>query len=65
MTHLATPAAVTGQPLFVDATRLGFRDEQMALAYCLDAPELVVAGGVKAVIVQGTFEGTTPRTVAR
>lgn len=62
-----TPAAVTGQPLFTDPMHagMGYFDEMQATAYCLDAPELVPAGGARAVFIWGIFEGTTPRTVLR
>jgi hypothetical protein len=66
-TALFAPAAVTGQPLFTDTMHagMGYFDEMHATAYCLDAPELVLAGGARAVVISGIFEGVTPRTVLR
>lgn len=65
-------AGVTGSPttaaLLEDGPMdaLGFRTSM--ILWCsgnIDAPELIVAGGCKAIVIEGTFEATTPRTIAR
>lgn len=61
------PASVTGQPLFSSAMLAGMSSamERDALAYSLDAPETIVAGGAKAVVIQGVLEGVAVRTILR
>jgi hypothetical protein len=70
--HTFTPAEMSGSTsdaaLLEDSPldALNYRDR-----LCLwntgniDAPELICQGGCKAVIIQGTFEGVTPKVVYR
>lgn len=77
MAHAALiPAAVTGGdlgpldtciydgPLMANC-EMRLPDVRFLLAGCLDAPEFIVAGNAKAVVIRGELEATTPRTLLR
>jgi hypothetical protein len=66
------PAGVTGDTTTTALLEegplddLSFRDRKVLWnSGNIDAPEFICVGGVRAVVIQGTFEGCTPRTRAR
>lgn len=67
------PAAVTGtSPMGINELVHGsplddlrFSDARLLWAGSIDAPDLILQGGVRAVIVFGEYEGTTPITAHR
>lgn len=58
---LCTAALLEDSPL----DDLSFTARKMLWEGCLDAPEAIVAGGAKAVVIEGQLESVTARTVLR
>lgn len=67
------PAAVTGtSPMGINELLHGspldalrFSVVQMLWEGSIDAPDLILQGGVRAAIIAGEYEGTTPITACR
>lgn len=52
-----------GDPEFCG--EISYADCKALWSGCLDAPDYIPQGDVVAVIIQGCYEGTTPRTFVR